>query len=157
MHLSFLLSMVSSVFLLSAFLSTHTAQLGRTSVYRSLSFVFVETSNSSMILSNLPLLLCSSFIFSWTLYCCRCHWWWEPPKIFICLLCWYLHHLERCLLLHIGRYCSSVCSNWDLSCHCCFNTYYRFNCIILPFNQYSGIICKCYGVIFHVTFPILVT
>ena len=51
----------------------------------------------------------------------------------------------------------SVCSNSDAFCHCCFNTFCRFNCVILAFNQYSGIICICYGVIFHVTFPILVT
>jgi hypothetical protein len=53
---------------------------GKTVVYSSLTFVFVETSIFLWFLSNLPLPLCSSLFFSWSLRWCRCHWWWEPPK-----------------------------------------------------------------------------
>jgi len=55
-------------------------------------------------LSNLPLLVCSSLFFYWTLLWCSFHWWWKPPKTCSWLLCIYLHHLERCLLFHSAHY-----------------------------------------------------
>ena len=100
-----LTSMVSSVFLLSAFLSTHMALLVKTSVYSSLSFVFVETSNSSMIfvkfaiaaLHKLYFLLNSTLVYLSLVMRTT-----KNMYFFIVLIS---SPSEKCLLLHIGHYC----------------------------------------------------
>ena len=66
-------------------------------VYSSLTFVLVETSKSFMIFVKFAIAVSSILFFSWSLHCCNCHWWWEPPKTCSWLLSCYLHHLKRCL------------------------------------------------------------
>ena len=68
---------------------------GKTVVCSSLTFVLVET-HSFMIFVKFPL-VCSRLFLSWLLHWCSCHWWWEPPKTYSWLLCWYVYHLKRCL------------------------------------------------------------
>jgi len=75
--------MVSSVFLLYAFLCTHTALLERLLSTVASLLRWLKLRRLLWYLSNLRLLLCSSSLFSWILHWCSCHWWWEPQKIVV--------------------------------------------------------------------------
>ena len=81
-------------------------QCWKTVLYSSLLLCWLKLPCLLWFLSNLPLLVCWTLLFSWSLHWCSCHWWWEPPNTCSCLLCWYLHHPKRCLLFQSARYCS---------------------------------------------------
>jgi len=90
-HDAFILLTVHEIMsFLSAFLCTHTTLLERLLSTVVCLLCWVKLPNVLWFLSNLPLVVCSSLFFSWSLHWCSCHWWWEPPKTFSWLLCWYL-------------------------------------------------------------------
>jgi len=114
-----------------------------------------------MILVFIFFLICHCWFaqanFFWSLHWCSCHWWWKLPKPCSWLLCWYLHHLIRCLLFpKWSFFLFSIGSNWAPPCHYCFYSFYHFNHVILAFHQLWYHLCVMVF-IFHVAFLIPVT